>query len=80
MALITITTQLGCGGEDIAKAVGDGLGIDVFDDERLLSMAPDLGIPTEGLEDMGKPDFFHRMFSKRPQVYLNYMDSIVYEV
>ncbi|MFC1891704.1 cytidylate kinase family protein [Thermodesulfobacteriota bacterium] len=80
MPLITLTTQLGSGGQEIAKLVGEGLGLDVFDDERLLSMGPDVGISSEGLEEMGKPGFFHRMFSQQPQIYLDYMDSIVYEV
>ena len=80
MSLITLTTPLGCGGQEIARLVGEGLGLDVFDDERLLLMGPDVGISSEGLEEMSKPGFFHRMFSQQPQVYLDYMDSIVYEV
>lgn len=80
MSLVTITTSLGSGGQEIADLVGKGLGFDVFDDEKLLSMAPDVGISSEGLKDMSSPGFFNRMFTQQPQVYLDYMDSIIYEV
>ncbi|MBW1862331.1 MAG: cytidylate kinase-like family protein [Deltaproteobacteria bacterium] len=80
MSLITISSPIGCGGEEIARAVANGLDLEVFDDRKLLEIAPAVGIPSEELKGMEEPGFFDRLFSRAPQVYMDYMDSIVYEV
>ncbi|MBW1805073.1 MAG: cytidylate kinase family protein [Deltaproteobacteria bacterium] len=47
MSLITISSPIGCGGEEIARAVANGLDLEVFDDRKLLEIAPAVGIPSE---------------------------------
>jgi cytidylate kinase len=82
MPLITISRGIGCGGEDIAKLVADGLKVELFDDLKLQQEAMEMGIKPEELNDLDEkaPGFFDLVFSKKPEIYLDYMESIVYEV
>jgi len=80
MPLITISSAIGCGGNEIALIVADGLNLEVYDDRKLLDLAPTAGVRSEDLKDMSEPGFFDRLFSRKPQVYMDYMDSIIYEV
>jgi cytidylate kinase len=80
MSLLTISSPLGSGGKEIAQIVADGLNLEIYDDQKLLEMAPESGIRPEDLKDLRRPGFLDRIFSNKPQVYLEYMDSIIYEV
>jgi cytidylate kinase len=80
MSLITITSLFAAGGEEIAKRVAGKLDLQVYDDQKLLDLAPEAGIDPQELKGMREPGFFDRLFSSKPQSYMEYMNAIVYEV
>ncbi len=80
MSLLTISSPFGSGGKEIAQIVADGLNLEIYDDRKLLELAPEAGIRPEDLKDLRQPGFLDRIFSNKPQVYLEYMDSIIYKV
>lgn len=45
-----------------------------------MALAPEAGIRPEDLKDLRRPGFLDRIFSNKPQVYMEYMDSIIFEV
>jgi cytidylate kinase len=82
MSLITITTGIGCEGMAIGQLVCDGLKLKLYDDQRLQEEASKIGIPTEALETLDEkaPGLFSRLLSRKPDVYLDLMESVIYEV
>jgi cytidylate kinase len=82
MGLITITKTLGSKGTEIAKRVSEGLHLDLYDDESLQVVAVKLGIKSDELKSLDEkaPGLFDRIWSRRPQLYLDLMESMVYEV
>lgn len=82
MPLITITEGIGCGGRIVADRLVDRLGLELFDDDKLQRQAEKMGIRPEAIDDLDEkaPDLFHLLLSKRPEIYLNYLESIVYAV
>jgi len=82
MPLITISRGIGCGGALIARQVADGLTITLFDDEKLQTEAGKLGYRPDEIKEMDEkaPGFFDLMLSHKPLVYLNLMESLIYEV
>jgi cytidylate kinase len=82
MSLITITRCIGCGGMGIARSVAGKLHIELYDDQRLQEEAGKIGIQPDVLKDLDEkaPGFFNRLFSHKPDVYLDLMESVIYEV
>lgn len=82
MSLITITRCIGCAGMTIARKVAEGLNIELYDDQRLQEKAVTIGIQPEILKELGEkaPGFFNRLFSHKPDVYLDLMEAVIYEV
>lgn len=80
MPLITISSPIGCNEMEIAALVAQELAVEVYDDERLLAMGREMGLGVEHLKEMIEPGFLDRLLSQKPQLYMDYMDSIVYEV
>jgi cytidylate kinase len=82
MALITISRGIGCGGMIISRRVADGLKLELYDDEKLQHEAIRMGIKPEAIKDMDEkaPGFFDLILNKRPEIYLDYMEAVVYEV
>jgi cytidylate kinase len=82
MSLITITRCIGCGGMIIARKVAEELNIELYDDQRLQEEAGKIGIEPEILKEMDEkaPGFFNRLFSHKPEVYLDLMEAVIYEV
>ena len=82
MPLITISQRVGSGGEAVARLVADGLDLELFDDNRLQQEALKMGIRREGIENFDEkvPDLFDRLLSKKPKIYMNYLESIVYDL
>jgi cytidylate kinase len=80
MPLITISQRIGSGGEAVAELVADGLDLELLDDKRLQREARKMGIRPEATENIDDkaPDLFHRLLSKKPEIYLNYLEAIVY--
>jgi len=82
MALITITQNMGCAGEKIAKRVADKLNLELYDDARLQHTAQTMGKEFEELKhfDEKAPGFFDRLLSNKPDIFLDLMESVIYEV
>ena len=82
MALMTITTGIGCGGVTIAKRVADGLDLELYDDLKLQNEAVKMGISSEDLASLDEkaPGLLDRLFGQKPQTYLDLMEAIIYKV
>jgi cytidylate kinase len=80
MALITISSPIGCREIEVATLVADGLGVGIYDDDRLIKIGEKMKLGVKNLKDMIEPGFLDRLLSKKPQLYMDYMDAIVYEV
>jgi len=80
MPLITISQRIGSGGKAIAELVANGLDLELFDDNRLQREARNMQIRPEAIKNVDEkaPDFFHRLLSKKPEIYLDYLESVVY--
>jgi cytidylate kinase len=73
---------MGSMGMVIASRVGKTLGLEIFDDEKLKIEALKLGLHSEKLNSLAEkaPGFFNRYFSKRPEIYQDILESVIYEV
>jgi len=82
MTLITITQNFGGEGMAIAGKVADELGIELFDDRKLQSLVKASGIPSAEVSrfDEKAPGFLDQIMGHRPQVFLDILESVVYEV
>jgi cytidylate kinase len=82
MSLITISESIGCDGMKIAASVADELKLELYHDDRLEKEAVRLGIKPEVLRDLDEkaPGLLSRIFTDRPQIYMNLLYGVVYEV
>ena len=82
MSLITITKKTGSGGYEIAKRVALTLAVELYDDEKLQDEAAKLGIHRKEIAAMGEkaPGLFDQLLSRKPEIYLELMEAVVYEV
>jgi cytidylate kinase len=82
MSLITITRCIGCAGMTVARSVAEGLNIELYDDQRLQEEAVKIDIQPEILKELDEkaPGLFNRLFSHKPEIYLDLMESVIYEV
>lgn len=82
MSLITISPSLGSGGKAIATQVAEGLRIELYDDDRLQEEALAMGIGSEYLKGMDEkaPGLFDRILGKKPDIYMDLMEAVVYKV
>jgi cytidylate kinase len=83
MPLITISENLGSGGMSIARQVAAKLNVNLYDDDRLQKEAVELGIRAEDIKagiDERAPGLFDQILGKRPDIYLDFMEALVYEV
>ena len=82
MSLITISQSTGSGGYKIARLVAGGLDIEFYDDLRLQEEAARLGIRKEDIKSMNEkaPGFFDQILSKKPEMYLEFMEAVIYEI
>ena len=82
MSLITITQNWGCQGPEIAKLVADHLNLELYDDARLLKTFQSVGKGFENLKkfDEKVPGFFDRIISNKPDIFLDLMEAVIYEV
>ena len=81
MSLVTITQTIGCNGLAIARRIAEGLGIELYDDSRLREEAIRMGFHEEKLKGFQEkaPDWFDRILGGKPEMYLELMESVVYE-
>ncbi len=82
MSLITISQGMGCGGEAIARHVAGGLNLELYDDVKLKEQALKMGIRADEVKtfDEKLPGFFDRIWGRTPDLYLDLMEAVVYEV
>jgi len=82
MPLITISRSLGRGGRIIAEKVAKALNRELFDDDRLQQAAIEMGIPAESVKNLNEkaPGLFDRLLTRKPESYLEIMESVVYDV
>jgi cytidylate kinase len=82
MALITMTTGIGCCGLEIARRAADGLGTPLYDDERLREESIAMGLSSKELKSLDEkaPGFFSRVLELKPQSYLELLEAVVYEI
>ena len=81
MGVLTISRELGSGGDVIGKKVADELGWDLLDTESFAEAARSYGYVRAELErvDERSPGFVDRFFRDRQLVYLDTMKAIIYE-
>jgi cytidylate kinase len=82
MSLITITQSMGCTGDEIAKLVADSLDLELYDDARLQRTVQSMGREFEDLKgfDERAPGFFDRLLGNKPDIFLDLMEAVIYEV
>lgn len=82
MPLITISHSIGTDGLSIAQKVAQGLSVELFDDAKLQDEALRLGISLDEVKSFEEkqPGFFDRLLSRKPDIYLEFMQSVVYEI
>jgi cytidylate kinase len=73
---------MGCGGTRIASFVADELKLDLYDAQRLRDEALNMGIRSEELKSLDEkaPGFLDHLRSYRTDLYLDLMESVIYEV
>jgi cytidylate kinase len=82
MPLITITQNFGSSGLAIAGKVADELGCELFDDRKLSDLLKQKGISAQEIShlDEKSPGYWDVFFKNRPQIFLNVLESVVYDV
>src|SRR5512136_2657895 len=81
MYFITFSRKLGTNGHEIAKRVADQLGYSLYDTEAIESAAREMGFLKDVKEaDEKVPSLFERLFSHQPEVHLDRLQSVIYEL
>lgn len=82
MPLITISQDYGSHGYYVAQKIAQELQLELHDDETLREAAVKLGVKQENLDAMKEqvPGFFDRLISFKPDVYLNVLQGVVYQM
>ena len=81
MYFITISEMMGTNGEKIAKQVAEGLSYRFYGEEELMKSAAEKGFLADfkKLDEKG-PALFEKIFSERPKVSLDRLQSVIFEV
>jgi cytidylate kinase len=81
MHFITFSRQYGAGGTDVARKVAERLGYSFYDTDAIDYKASELGF-LEDVREIGErpPSFFQRIFSSKPAIDLDRLNSVVYEL
>ena len=81
MYFITISEMFGTGGDQVARQVAKKLGYTYYGEEELLKAADEMGFLSDikKMDEKG-PALFEKFFSERPKIYLNRLQSVIYEV
>jgi cytidylate kinase len=81
MYFITASEMFGTGGEKIARQVAKKLGYTFCGEEELLKAAEEMGfLPDVKKLDEKGPPIIEKFFSERPKIYLNRLQSVIYEM
>lgn len=81
MAIITVSRQLGSGGDAIAAELAKRLNYAHVDRTRISELAEEYGLLKQDLEriDEKRPGFLDRYFNETPTIYLNLIQSVIYD-
>jgi cytidylate kinase len=81
MYFITISELLATKGEQIAKEVAKSLAYTYYGEEELLKAAEKMGFlfDVRKIDEKG-PSFLERFFSEKPKVYLDRLQSVIFEL
>jgi cytidylate kinase len=81
MYFITVSEMLGTNGEKIARQVAGMLNYDYYGEEELFKAADEMGFLAD-LKKLGEkgPTLLEKFFSGKPKVYLDRLQSVIYEV
>jgi len=82
MALITVSGGMGCGADKVARFVADKTKLALYDDQKLQIEAIKLGLRSQELKgfDEKAPGFFESLRGYNPELYIDLMESVIYEL
>lgn len=81
MYFITVSRQIGAKGTEIARQVANELQYQFYDTEAIEQLAGEMGFLQDVREiDNKTPPFFKRFFSNRPEVLLERLHMVLYEL
>jgi len=81
MYFITFSEKMGTNGSEIARKVADQLGYNFYDTEAIESAAQEMGFLQDVKEiDEKVPSLFKRLFSHKPEIDLDRLNSVIYEL
>jgi cytidylate kinase len=81
MHFITFSRKMGTNGTEIARQVAEKLGYHFYDTEAIESAAREMGF-LENVKEIDEkvPSLFQRLFSHKPAIELDRLNSVVYEL
>ena len=81
MYFITVSEMIGTNGDKIAMEVAKNLNYTYYGEEELFKAANGMGFLSdlEKLDEKG-PTLLEKLFSEKPKVYLDRLQSVIYEV
>ena len=81
MYFITISEMFGTNGQKIAKGVSEVLKYSFYGEEELFKAADEMGfLPDVKKLDERSPAFLEKLLSEKPKMYLDRLQSVIYEV
>jgi cytidylate kinase len=81
MYFITFSRKMGTHGSEIARRVADQLGYNFYDTEAIENAAREMGFLEDVKEiDERAPSLLLRLFSQEPEVHLDRLHSVIYEL
>ena len=81
MYFITFTRKMGTNGSEIARRVAEQLGYAFYDTEAIENAAQEMGFLEDVKEiDDKAPSLFLRFISQKPEVHLDRLHSVIYEL
>lgn len=81
MHFITFSRRYGAGGGEVARKVAEKMGYRLYDTDAIEYKAGELGFKEDIKEiEERPPSFFQRIFSSKPAVDLDRLNSVVYEL
>ncbi len=81
MYFINFTRKMGTNGSEIARRVANELRYSFYGTEEIENAAREMGF-LDGVKQVDEraPSIFERVFSRRPEVHLDHLNSIIYEL
>ena len=81
MYFITVSEMLGTNGRKIAQEVAKTLNYVYYGEEKLLEAAGEMGfLPDVQQMDEKAPHLFEKLFSEKPKIHLDRLQSVIFEV